>query len=200
MKLIVGLGNPGPKYALTRHNIGFLAVDAFNEVHGDASAWRSEHKAVVKKIRFGAEQTLLSKPQTFMNLSGQSVVALMNFYQIERKDILIVQDDVDQKFGAVKFQSKRGHGGHNGIRNITELLGTDDYARLKLGVGRPPRFVDDDGHVTRPAMDTADWVLQNFAQEEVKLLPDFIEKACQAIEGFIKNGLEMASNQFNQKG
>ena len=111
-----------------------------------------------------------------MNLSGQSVVALMGFYQIERSDVLVVQDDVDQKFQAMKFQSKRGHGGHNGIRNITELLGTDDYGRLKLGVGRPPQFVDDEGKVTRPAMDTADWVLQNFTKEEMKAVPDFIEK------------------------
>lgn len=200
MKLILGLGNPGAKYALTRHNIGFLAVDAFNEIHGDSANWRQEHKAEAKKIRYNTEQVLLAKPQTFMNLSGQSLVALMNFYQIERQDILVIQDDVDQTFGAMKFQSRRGHGGHNGIRNITELLGTDEYARLKLGVGRPPQFVDDDGNKTRATMDTADWVLQNFSQEEMKLLPDFIEKACGAIEAFINNGLERAANQFNQKG
>jgi peptidyl-tRNA hydrolase, PTH1 family len=200
MKLIVGLGNPGPKYALTRHNIGFLAVDAFNEIHGAGGNWKSEHKAETAKIRHASDQILLVKPQTFMNLSGQSVVSLMQFYQIERQDILIVQDDVDQKFGAIKFQIKRGHGGHNGIRNIHELLGSDEYARLKLGVGRPPVFVSDDGEVTRSTMEVADWVLQNFSKEEQKVLPDFIEKACQAIEGFATVGLERASNQFNQKG
>lgn len=134
MKLIVGLGNPGPEYALTRHNIGFLVVDAFNEIHNNGGRWRSEHKALTSKLRLKDEQVLLVKPQTFMNLSGQAVSALLGFYNIPISDLLVVQDEVDLKFGEMKFVKKRGPGGHNGIRSVTEQLGTDDYARLRLGV------------------------------------------------------------------
>lgn len=199
MKLIVGLGNPGPEYSLTRHNIGFLAVDAFNEVHGDGSKWRSEHKAITMKVRVAGEQILLAKPQTYMNLSGQAIVALLQFYSIEKSDLLVVQDEVDLPFGAMKFVVKRGPGGHNGIKNITELLGGDDFARLRLGVGKPPSFVDDDGKVTRTTMEVSDWVLQHFSKMEMGLLPDYIEKSCQALEVFVKDGFEKATNRFNQK-
>jgi PTH1 family peptidyl-tRNA hydrolase len=199
MKLIVGLGNPGPKYALTRHNIGFLAMDAFKEIHGDTSAWKNEHKAETAKIRLGTEQILLAKPQTFMNLSGQSVVALMQFYQIPKENLLVVQDEVDLPFGGMKIVVKRGAGGHNGIKSVTELTGGDDYARLRLGVGKPPNFVDDEGKVTRSTMEVSEWVLNNFSKEEMKALPDFIEKASKAIEIFSTEGLQKALNQFNQK-
>jgi len=199
MKLIVGLGNPGPKYALTRHNIGFLACDAFKEIHGDGSPWKSEHKAETAKIRLGSEQVLLVKPQTFMNLSGQSVVAIMGFYQIPKENLLVIQDEVDLPFGGMKFVTKRGAGGHNGIRSVTELTGGDDYARLRLGVGKPPNFVDDEGKVTRSTMEVSEWVLNNFSKEEMKTLPDFIEKAAKGIEVFSTQGLQKALNQFNQK-
>jgi PTH1 family peptidyl-tRNA hydrolase len=198
MKLIVGLGNPGPKYALTRHNIGFLAIDAFVEVFGSPS-WKSEHKALTCKIRMGSEVVLAAKPQTFMNLSGEAVQSLMSFYSLSREDLLVVHDDIDQTFGHIKFHIRRGHGGHNGIRNIHQLLG-DDYARLKLGVSRPPNIVDDDGKVRGPMMDVADWVLQNFSKDEMSHLPDFIERGTQAIRFFIENGFERAANQFNGKG
>lgn len=196
MKLIVGLGNPGPKYALTRHNIGFLCLDAYAEAHGQKD-WRSEHKALTLRMRVGNEQVCFAKPQTFMNLSGQSVVSLLGFYQIAKSDLLVVHDEVDIPFASMRFQEKRGHGGHNGIRNIHELLGGNDYARLKLGVGRPPTFVDDEGKKTRPTIDTADWVLQKFSKEEMNLLPDFISKSCDAIDTFVSAGLEKAMNRFN---
>lgn len=199
MKLIVGLGNPGPKYALTRHNIGFLAVDAFNEIHGASRNWKSEHKAETMKINLGSESVLLAKPQTFMNLSGQSVVALMQFYQIPKENLLVVQDEVDLPFAAMKFVIKRGAGGHNGIRSVTELTGGDDYARLRMGVGKPPSFVDDDGKVTRSTMEVADWVLKNFSKDEQTALPDYLERASRAIEVFATQGLQKALNQFNQK-
>jgi len=199
MKLIVGLGNPGPKYALTRHNIGFLAVDAFNEIHGANRNWKSEHKAETMKINLGSESVLLAKPQTFMNLSGQSVVALMQFYQIPKENLLVIQDEVDLPFAGMKFVIKRGAGGHNGIRSVTELTGGDDYARLRLGVGKPPSFVDDEGKVTRSTMEVADWVLKNFSKDEQTALPDYLEKASRGIEVFATQGLQKALNQFNQK-
>ena len=198
MKIIVGLGNPGTQYALTRHNIGFMALDAMAEVHGAAGAWKSEHKAETNRLRIGEQQVLLVKPQTFMNLSGQSVQAILAFHKVQKTDLLVAHDEVDIKFNTMKFQVSRGHGGHNGIRNIHELLGGNDYARLKLGVGRPPQFVDDDGKVTRPTMEVADWVLKAFSKEEFKIMPEFLSNACSAIESFVLDGVEKASNRWNQ--
>ncbi len=199
MKLIVGLGNPGPEYALTRHNIGFLAMDALNEIHGNSQTWKSEHKAQTMRLKLGSEQVLVAKPQTYMNLSGQSVVALMQFYQIPKEDLLVVQDEVDLPYGGMKFVTKRGAGGHNGIKSVTELTGGDDYARLRLGVGKPPTYVDDEGNKTRSTMEVSEWVLKNFSKEEIKTLPDFIGRACQGIELFATQGLQKALNQFNKK-
>jgi peptidyl-tRNA hydrolase, PTH1 family len=186
MWLIVGLGNPGTQYALTRHNIGFMAVDFL--AHGlQASPFKTDHKAQLTKVDSQGENLILLKPQTFMNLSGQSVVSAMNFYKIPLDNILVVQDDIDQPFGSIRYHKNRGHGGHNGIRNISELLGTADYTRLKLGVGRPPH----------PQMNVADYVLQKFNDQEQAELPDFLNKACDSIEYFIKEGLQKTSTKFN---
>lgn len=200
MKLIVGLGNPGPDYALTRHNIGFMAVDAFSGMFEGGDRWRSEHKALTNKIQMKGEQVLLVKPQTFMNLSGQSVSALLNFYKIPVENLIVVQDEVDLKFGELKIVRKRGPGGHNGIRSVTAELGTDDYGRLRLGVGKAPNIVDDEGKILRPMMETSEWVLKNFRREDEPTLVNLIEKACDAIEAFVFLGLERAANTFNQKG
>ena len=186
MYLIVGLGNPGSKYALTRHNVGFMAADVFATSLGATNSWREEHKALTLKMQVDDEQVLLVKPQTFMNLSGQSVQALMTFYKIPLENVLVLQDDIDQSFGQMRFHKNRGHGGHNGIRNISELMGMD-YARLKLGVGRP----------AHPEMNVADYVLQKFNDEEMSKVPDFLNKAGDAIEAFIFEGLSKASTKFN---
>lgn len=190
MWLVVGLGNPGSQYQMTRHNIGFMAIDAW--VHSmNAGSFKTEHKAETKKIKLDlegrSEEILIAKPQTYMNKSGESVQALMHFYKIPIEKILVVHDDIDQTFGSMKFQKNRGHGGQNGIRSITEILGTMDYARLKLGVGRP----------SHPGFDIGDYVLSNFAKDEIPVLNDVIEKACDGIECFIFKGLNQASTQFN---
>lgn len=197
MKLIVGLGNPGPKYRLTRHNIGFLFIDALVEVSGATRSYKSEFKAETQKIKFGDDQVIVCKPQTFMNLSGESVQPLLKFYNLAMNDLLVVHDEVDQPFGAMKFQAKRGHGGHNGIRNIHQMLGTDDYARLRLGVGRPPVFVDDDGEKTRGSMDVADWVLHNFSNDEMNKMPDFLSLALEGTRTWIREGINKAATEFN---
>jgi PTH1 family peptidyl-tRNA hydrolase len=186
MHLIVGLGNPGSKYALTRHNIGFMALDLFATGAGNPP-WKEEHKAHTCKFQMDNEPILLVKPMTFMNLSGQSVQALLQFYKIPMEKMIVVQDDIDQAFGAIRFHKNRGHGGHNGIRNISELLGTADYIRLKLGVGRPPH----------PEMGVADYVLQKFSEEEQSKLPDFLNKSGDALESVIFEGLSKASTKFN---
>lgn len=185
MHLIVGLGNPGPKYALTRHNIGFMAVDLF-AIGAGSPPWKEEHKAHTCKFLMDDHQIMLAKPMTFMNLSGQSVQALMTFYKIPRENLVVVQDDIDQAFGGIRFHKNRGHGGHNGIRNISELIGPD-YIRLKLGVGRP----------SHPEMNVADYVLQKFSDEEQSKIPDFLNKAGDALESVVFEGLSKASTKFN---
>jgi PTH1 family peptidyl-tRNA hydrolase len=188
MWLIVGLGNPGPKYALTRHNIGFLAVDLFAQgLLQKAPVWQEEHKALTCKLKIEETPVLFAKPMTFMNKSGESVVPLLNYYKIPQENLLVVQDDIDQPYGGVRFHKNRGHGGHNGIRSITEQLGTPDYSRLKLGVGRP----------THPEMDVADYVLGKFSAEEQTSLSEFLNKAGDAMECLIFDGLSKASTKFN---
>ena len=186
MYLVVGLGNPGSKYALTRHNIGFMAVDLFAMSAG-SPPWSEEHKAHTCKFKMDDQQILLAKPMTFMNKSGESVQALMHFYKIPIENLIVVQDDIDQPYGGMRFHKNRGHGGHNGIRSITELMGTMDYSRLKLGVGRP----------AHPEMDIADYVLQKFSGEEQDQMSGFLNKAGDALEMCIFEGLSKASTAFN---
>ncbi|MEZ0391607.1 MAG: aminoacyl-tRNA hydrolase, partial [Pseudobdellovibrionaceae bacterium] len=187
MYFVVGLGNPGSKYALTRHNIGFMAVDLFAMGAG-SPPWREEHKAHTCRFKMDGEEILLAKPMTFMNLSGQSVQALMHFYKIPLEKFVVLHDEIDLPFASLRFQKNRGHGGHNGVRNIHELLGTSDYCRLKLGVGRPPH----------PEMKVPDYVLQKFSEQEQQQLPDFLNKAGDALESLIFEGLSKASTKYNQ--
>ncbi len=185
MKLIVGLGNPGPKYALTRHNIGFMVIDALAD-HLKAPNAKTECQALTHKVRVGDEEVLLVKPQTFMNLSGTSVQGLMAFYKVGLDDLLVLHDEVDIPFAKLRFQRNRGHGGHNGIRDIHAKVGSD-YARLKVGVGRP----------MVPQMEVADFVLQNFSKENMAELGDFIGRAAEAVLSFIEDGFQKAQNKFN---
>jgi peptidyl-tRNA hydrolase, PTH1 family len=187
LKLIVGLGNPGPRYALTPHNIGFLLVDSLAQ-RWNLGKFRDEHRAQVVKASFAGSSVLLAKPQTFMNLSGESVRALIDFYKIDVSDVLVVHDEVDLPFSEMRFSVKRGPGGHNGIRSLHQHLGSDLYARLRLGVGRPPES----------RMAVADFLLNEF-QVKDDLLVDFINKACEAVEGYLELGFERAANRFNTK-
>jgi len=188
MHLIVGLGNPGMKYALTRHNIGFMALDALAKSF-DAKIEREEHKAQTLKFKLDGKDVILAKPMTYMNLSGESVVSIMQFYKIEPSHLLVVHDDIDQPFNYMKLQKNRGPGGHNGIKSISELLGHQDYARLKLGVGRP----------ANPNIPVVDFVLQNFDKSEQEKLIDFLNRSGDAIESFIFEGPEKTASLFNQK-
>lgn len=186
MFLVVGLGNPGSKYSMNRHNIGFMACDYWlKSLNG--SDYREEHKALTKKFKIDDQEILLAKPQTYMNRSGESVVALLNFYKIPKENLLVVHDDIDLPFGTMKVHHNRGPGGQNGVKNIAELLGNNEFARLKLGIGRPPH----------PDFAVADYVLGNFPKEETVLLDQYLEKACDAIESFIFEGVNKASTKFN---
>ncbi len=199
MKLIVGLGNPGPKYQTTRHNIGFLFIDAMVEACAGSRQYKTEFKAETQKFKFMDDQVVVCKPQTFMNLSGESVQPLMKFFNLEPSDVLVVHDEIDQPFGTMKFQTKRGHGGHNGIRNIHQMLGTNEYARLRLGVGRPPVFINDLGEPVGKTMDVHEWVLQSFSKDEFSRLGGFLETALQGVETWVREGIGQASTKFNGK-
>ncbi len=185
MKCLVGLGNPGPQYVLQRHNIGFIVVDAINQELGSGS-YRTEHRAQTSRINIDGQSVILVKPQTYMNLSGESVAPLLKFYDIELKDLLVIQDDIDQPFLQMRFHQNRGAGGHNGIKSLTQHLGPD-YARLKLGVGRP----------SHPGQDVADYVLQNFSKSEMAEMSDFIGAAADAVSSFFSQGYDRAASYYN---
>lgn len=187
MRMIVGLGNPGPKYLVTRHNIGFMVIDALANEWKLSGQFRDDKKALVAKDKFNNTDVLLVKPQTFMNLSGESVQPLMHFYKLELSDLLVIHDEVDLPFGQIRFQSHRGHGGQNGVRNIHEHLGGNGYGRLRIGVGRP----------SHPDFKVGDYVLQSFNTQEQKVLPEFLGLCCEAVETFIEMGLERAATEYN---
>lgn len=186
MWLIVGLGNPGSQYSQTRHNIGFIAIDYFLKSAGNPPE-QNQFKAVISKFKIKDHQVVLVKPQTFMNLSGESVQALAGYYKIPPDHIIVIQDDIDQEFGKMKLHQNRGHGGHNGIRSITQLLGDNNYLRLKLGVGRPDN----------PNIPVADYVLGKFSSDEFNKLPDFLNKAIEAVESIMNDGYLKAATKFN---
>lgn len=190
MKLIVGLGNPGGKYSLNRHNIGFMALDAFALGAGvSENQWKSEQKAHTLKLRIDGESCLFVKPQTFMNLSGESVAPLMKYYDVHLDDLLVIHDEVDLPFGKIKFQRRRSAGGNNGIKSIHHMLGTDDYVRLRVGVDRP----------SHSKMNLADWVLQNFSDQEMASMTDYLSLIGDGIESFVTKGFEKSATAFNNR-
>ena len=162
MKLIVGLGNPGKKFEKTRHNAGFILLDKFAEEAG-APAWSFDRKfeADVSKINKGGEEVLLVKPQTFMNKSGGSVSKVVSYFDIDLEDLLVVHDDVDLVFGQTKMQFERDSAGHKGVQSIIDALKTNRFWRFRVGVGRPEQHGLDSG------IETEDWVLMNFSDEEL---------------------------------
>lgn len=183
MKLVVGLGNPGLKYLMTRHNLGFMVVDTLAQ----GSNWKTENKAQTQKVTLEAQPVLLAKPQTFMNLSGESVAALASYYHIATDDILVLHDEVDVPFGQMRWQKNRSPGGHNGVKNIHQMLGTGDYVRLRLGVGRP----------LHPGQEVVDYVLQTFSKPETTRLSDFLALAANAVTFYLKNGLDKTASLYN---
>ncbi|MFA6091183.1 MAG: aminoacyl-tRNA hydrolase [Candidatus Gracilibacteria bacterium] len=158
MKLIVGLGNPGREYENTRHNIGFLFVDFLRNTWNFEDWKDSKFKGIISEGNMNGEKIILLKPVTFMNLSGESVISLVNFYKIPREDILILSDDIDMDFGKIRLRLEGSSGGQNGLKSITLHLGTDKFSRLKIGIGRDSRY------------NVADWVLSKFSGEELDKL------------------------------
>ena len=187
MWLVAGLGNPGKKYLLTRHNVGFMAIDYYLNNIG-CPPEKKEHKSLTYSFTLEGEKVLMAKPQTYMNNSGEAIQALSHFYKIPPERILILHDEIEQPFKKLKLQTKRGHGGQNGIRDIHEKLGTNAYYRIRIGVGRPDGKKDVSAHVLSP-----------FSKEEQAALPDVLERVSDGIESLIFEGFDKAATFLNQK-
>ena len=185
-RLIIGLGNPGAQYAPTRHNVGFWTVDALAQRHGIELRTRRYHSRVGVGTIAGVV-VALAQPQTYMNLSGQAVVGLRQWYKIDpATELLVVYDDVDLPFGVLRLRERGSAGTHNGMRSIIALLGSQIFPRLRIGIDRPP-----------PAWDLANYVLGRFTPEQEAQLPDIIQKAADALDLVVHDGMVVAMNQIN---
>jgi len=183
MKLIAGLGNFENKYLFTRHNVGFMAVDFFAQKHNQSFKTENKLKSMISKFKLGGEDILLIKPLTYMNLSGEALIAAMNFYKIEKKDVLVVYDDISLDLGKTRFRANGSDGGHNGIKSIIQVLGSKDFDRLKIGIGPQPNIPSEN------------FVLQNFQKEELETLKEVLKKPL--IEFYLKEGIEKSQNVYN---
>jgi PTH1 family peptidyl-tRNA hydrolase len=186
--LIAGLGNPGRHYKNNRHNVGFLFIDRLAS-NLNATINRMESKALIAKSDYQNQRLIIAKPQTFMNLSGQSVGSLARFYKIPLENLLIAYDDIDLPFGSLRLRPDGGSGGHNGMKSIIERLGQSNFPRLRIGVSRPPG-----------SMEAADYVLQDFTSQEMADLTWLLNQAVDATLCYISQGIDPAMNQYNSIG
>jgi peptidyl-tRNA hydrolase, PTH1 family len=183
--LIVGLGNPGPEYAGNRHNVGYMAVDVLAGEAGSAFK-RDRSRAMAATGRLAGVPITLAKPLSYMNNSGGAVAALRSFYKLPPERIVVMHDELDLPFGSVRLKLGGGDNGHNGLRSVTAALGTRDYHRVRIGIGRPPG-----------RMDPADFVLRNFSAAERKDLPEILGRSADAAQTLLRLGLAAAQNEFH---
>jgi peptidyl-tRNA hydrolase, PTH1 family len=181
--LVVGLGNPGPRYETTRHNVGFLVADILAERIGAGFKVHKKSGAEVTTGRLGGRSVVLAKPRTYMNESGRHIGPLAKFYSVEPADIVVIHDELDIDFGRIRLKFGGGEGGHNGLRSIASALGTKDFQRVRIGVGRPPG-----------RQDPAAFVLENFNSKERPELGTILEQASDATELLLQHGVEAAQN------
>jgi len=184
VKLIVGLGNPGPRYADTRHNVGFMLLDRLARRHG-IEVTRRQCTALTGLGTISGERVCLAKPQTFMNLSGEAVACLCRFFKIVPSDLLIVYDDRDLPLGRIRIRQRGSAGGHRGVESIIDRLGTSDFPRLRIGIGRPQQ------------MEAVQHVLTSFSTDEWPAIEGALDRAADAVEVALAEGLETAMNRYN---
>lgn len=184
--IVVGLGNPGDKYENTRHNAGFLVVDELAR-RGRFAVQKAKHKALTNTAVIGGQGVLVMKPTTYMNLSGEAVGDAARFYKIPADHVLVISDDTDLPVGKLRIRKNGSAGGHNGLKSIIQHLGTDQFPRLKVGVGSKPH----------PDYDMADWVLGKLQGEDKKTMDEAVKRAADAIECLLKDGADKAMNKFN---
>jgi len=183
--LIVGLGNPGREYRETRHNVGFMLLDRLT-VKLNARFTRLQSKALVASANYQERKIILAKPQTFMNLSGQSVQGLMHFYKLPLENLLVAHDDLDLPVGTIRIRPDGGSAGQKGMTSILERFGTDEFPRLRLGIGRPP------GQMQAP-----DYVLQDFSNADLTFISETLNRAVEAVLTWVTEGLDAAMNKYN---
>lgn len=188
MYIIVGLGNPGKDYANTRHNIGFDVIDKLAETE-NISVLEKKHKAIIGKGYIDGQKVILVKPQTYMNLSGESVREAIDYYKAdEKEELIVISDDISLSPGQIRIRKKGSAGGHNGLKNIIQHLGHDEFQRIKMGVGEKPK-----------GYDLADYVLGHFTAEERKIMDKATAEAAQAIKMMMQSGADAAMNVYNKK-
>ncbi|HIX83785.1 MAG TPA: aminoacyl-tRNA hydrolase [Candidatus Megamonas gallistercoris] len=187
MKIIVGLGNPGNEYAKTRHNVGFMLIDALAD-NLNITLWKDKFNAQIAEGRIGTEKILLVKPQTYMNNSGEAVGPLMRWYKLEPEDIIVAHDDMDIPAGTVRIRKKGSSGGHNGIKSLIAHLGSENFARIRLGIGRP-----------LPGWSVVKHVLAPFPAEDRIEVDKAIDYLIPAVKCIITDGLDIAMNKYNPK-
>lgn len=187
MKMIAGLGNPGSEYAKTKHNVGFMYLDALAE-HLGATDWRNKYDALVAEARIGSEKVLLVKPLTYMNESGRAIGPLMNFYKLDPEDLIVAHDDMDIPVGTVRIRKKGSAGGHNGMKSILYHVGDENFPRIRIGIGRP-----------LPGWTVVKHVLAPFSSEDVEKIQEAVKYLVPAAECIITEGADMAMNKFNPK-
>jgi len=187
MKIIVGLGNPGRKYERTRHNAGFLAINEIAEsLHAEVS--QEKYHALFGRARSDSEEIILAKPQTYMNDSGRAVAAILRGTYTNAADLIVIHDELDLPLGAVRVKTGGGHGGHNGLRSLIEHLGSADFIRVRIGIGRP-----------EPGRDAADYVLSPFLSAERQTADEAVKQAAKAALAVVSQGVTKAMNLINQK-
>lgn len=186
MKLVVALGNPTEKYTNTRHNVGFMVADKIAKKYNLEFLNQSKLKSMVIKTKLNQKDLLIIKPQTYMNLSGEAVIATCNFFKIKNEDIIVVYDDLSLNIGKLRFRASGSDGGHNGIKSILQVLGSKNIHRLKIGIGPQPQNI--------PA---EHFVLANFKIDELLPLNDSLDKAVTAIETYLTQGINIAQNKYN---
>ena len=184
--VIAGLGNPGPQYQWTRHNAGFLFLDRLATLE-NLSITRKTFSALAGEWNRKEDRLILLKPQTFMNVSGRAVMQAIQFHKLPLSNLIVVHDELDLPFGTIRFKQGGGHGGHNGLRSIKELLGQDDFVRIRIGIGRPPFD------------DTTGYVLGTIPPEQMQLLPRILDGGLEMLEMMLDEGLLKAMSLFNNK-
>jgi peptidyl-tRNA hydrolase, PTH1 family len=184
--LVVGLGNPGREYRDTRHNVGFMVIDQLTQSLGTPLS-RMQAKALIGQTEIGGQRVILAKPQTFMNLSGQAVASLVKFYKLPLTNLLVIHDEIDLPLGTIRIRPSGGSAGQKGLASTIERLGTQEFPRLRIGIGRPSG-----------RMDAAAYVLQNFSKGEQTVLNQVLDQAQDAVRAFIERGGEYAMNHYNK--
>ena len=187
MYVVVGLGNPGKQYENTRHNVGFNVIDILAKEYG-ISVSKIKHKALIGEGRVGTEKVVLVKPVTYMNLSGESLAEIYNFYKVDTSNIVVIYDDIDLDVGKIRIRKKGSGGTHNGMRSIIKCLGSNEFPRVRIGISKP-----------KNGQDLADFVLSRFSKEDEKSLQESFENSVAAVDCAIRNDLDLAMNRYNVK-